>query len=163
MKLRILFLGIVVVVGVFGLVGCQRTYVTQSPLSPLPSPTNLPVFKVPTSEPGKVTVTGRVISTFNDKPLSDYPVWVAEVLGEGEEQFFVLDTGKSLGAYTNAEGFFAILNVPYGSYVIVVGDPYSQPYEIISETQGSERAKVWVVRENSILDVGEIKVSITGR
>ena len=119
--------------------------------SVIPSPTPLPQ---PLS--GKATVTGRVVSLSN-QPIPQVSIWLAEVIRQGDQGVFVLDSRSSPGAYTDERGIFVIPNVNPGEYVIVVGDPESL-YEIIAESSGE--AKVWNIPPDQIFKVGELRVSI---
>jgi|YNPNPStandDraft_1061719.scaffolds.fasta_scaffold29449_3 hypothetical protein len=114
----------------------------------IPSPTPLPR---PLS--GKATVTGRVVSLSN-QPVPQVAVWLAEVIRQGDQGVFVLDSRSSLGAYTDERGVFVIPNVSPGEYVIVVGDPEAQ-YEIITESSG--KAKVWYIPPDQIFEIGELR------
>lgn len=123
--------------------------------SVLPSPTP-PLF---TPEPGRTTVIGKVIS-LSGQPVPQVPVWLAEVVRQGEEGVYVLDSRSSPGAYTNEEGVFVIPNVNPGEYVIVIGDPEGL-YEIITEPSG--KAKVWNIPPDLVFDIGELRVSLFGK
>lgn len=124
---------------------CER----QSTSTPTP---------IPTPEPGKAMVTGKLFSTTSDKPLPTTVVWLAEVVRQGDQGAYVLDSVYSPGVYADENGIFVLSNVVPGEYVIVVGDPESQ-HEIISESSGT--AKVWNISADQIYDVGELKVTMT--
>ncbi|MBC7227767.1 MAG: carboxypeptidase regulatory-like domain-containing protein [Thermoflexales bacterium] len=113
----------------------------------------------PTSEPNKITVIGKVVSS-SGQPVPQVPVWLAEVVRQGDEGVYVLDSRSSPGAYTDINGVFVILNVNAGEYVIVVGDPEAL-YEIIAEPSG--KARVWNIPPTQIFDIGELKVTLLGR
>jgi len=117
----------------------------------IPSPTPLPP---PPS--GKATVIGRVVSLSN-QPIPQVSVWLAEVIRQGDQGIFVLDSRSSPGAYTDERGIFVIPNVNPGEYVIVVGDPESL-YEIIAESSG--KAKIWNILPDQISKIGELRVSL---
>lgn len=111
---------------------------------------------IPTSEAGKVTVVGRVISLSN-QPVSQTPVWLAEVVRQGEKGVYVLDSRASPSAYTNEMGVFIIPNVNPGEYVIVVGNPEGL-YEIITGPSG--KARVWNILSDRVFEIGELRVSL---
>jgi hypothetical protein len=108
-------------------------------------------------ELGKAMVTGKVISTISNQPLKT-AVWLAEVVRQGEQGAYVLDTASSPAIYTDENGIFLISNIIPGEYVLVVGDPESR-YEIITESSG--KVKVWNIPADQIYDVGELKVTLT--
>ena len=128
-----------------GLVACTNSLSLQESVIPTP-------FPQPTS--GKATVTGIVISLSN-QPLSQIPVWLAEVVRQGDGGIYILDSASSPGAYTDENGIFVIPNVNPGEYVIIVGDPESW-YEIIAEPSG--RAKIWNIPSDQIVELGKIQV-----
>lgn len=143
-------------IALFTLIVILGACVPQTPSierSVIPFPSPLPI---PTSEAGKVTVIGRVISLSN-QPISQIAVWLAQVIRQGEGGIYVLDSRASPGVYTNEEGIFMISNVDPGEYVIVIGDPEGL-YEIITESSG--KAKVWNIPSDQIFDIGELKVSL---
>ena len=119
----------------------------------VPTPT-----PIPRPEPGKAMVTGKLFSTTSDKPLPNTVVWLAEVVRQGEQGAYVLDSVFSPGVYADENGIFVISNVGPGEYVIVVGDPESR-HEIIAESSG--KAKVWNIPADQIYNVGELKVILT--
>lgn len=136
------------------LISCESPNLPTEEESVLPSPT--PLF---TPEPGRATVIGRVIS-LSSQPVLQVPVWLAEVVRQGEEGVYVLDSRSSPGAYADDKGFFVIPNINPGEYVIIVGDPEGS-YEIITEPSG--RARVWNIPPNQIFDIGELKVTLLGK
>lgn len=133
---------------------CESPNPPTEEKSVLPSPTPLS-----TPEPGRATVIGRVVS-LSSRPVLQVPVWLAEVVRQGEEGVYVLDSRSSPGAYTDDKGFFVIPNVNPGEYVIIVGDPEGS-YEIITEPSG--RARVWNIPPDHIFDIGELKVTLLGK
>lgn len=133
---------------------CESPSPTIEMGSVLPSPTPFP-----TPETGRATVTGRVISS-SGQPVLRVPVWLAEVVRQGEEGVYVLDSRSSPGAYTDDKGIFAIPNINPGEYVIVIGDPEGL-YEIITEPSG--RARVWNIPPDQIVNIGELKVTLLGK
>lgn len=107
--------------------------------------------------PGKATVIGRVISEKTGQPLAHITVRLAEVVRQGNEGAFVLDTAFSPGDITDDQGYFRFDNVDAKEYVIVVGDVYTV-YKIIPEPSG--KARVWKAEPDQVLDVGELRVDL---
>jgi hypothetical protein len=118
-----------------------------------------PEIEVPiaTPEPETTTVTGRVLSSTTNDPLSGVIVRLAEVVRDDDEGAFILDVAFSPGAITDEQGVFVISNIPAQEYVIVVGDVYDQ-YEIILEPSGI--AKTWVTQEGVIENLGDLSVKL---
>jgi hypothetical protein len=111
---------------------------------------------VPTLAPGKATVIGRVVADETSQPIPRRPVWLSEVVRQGDQAIFVLNTISSRSSPTDRQGRFVIANVDPKEYVIVVGDPHSNDYAIISEAP--DTARVWKLEADKILDVGELRV-----
>lgn len=124
------------------LVACQSGQGTAPPL--------------PTLAPGKAMVIGRVVADETGQPIPLRPVWLSEVLRQGDQAIFVLNTLSSYSSPTDQQGRFVIANVDPKEYVIVVGDPYSNDYDIISEAR--DTARVWKLEADKILDVSELRV-----
>lgn len=143
--MREFFLCMCVVI-LMGLVACT---------TPIPSTESIVPTPLPQPNPGKATVIGIVVSSSN-KPIPQAPVWLAEVVRQGNGGIYVLDSAASPSAYTDENGIFVILNVNPGEYVIVVGAPESW-YEIIAEPSG--KAKVWNISPDQIVNLGKIQVA----
>ena len=103
-------------------------------------------------------VIGRVISEKTGQPLTHTTVRLAEVVRQGNEGAFVLDTAFSPGDITDDQGYFRFENVDAKEYVIVIGDVYNA-YQIISEPSG--KARVWKAEPDQVLDVGELRVVLS--
>lgn len=125
-------------------------------LSPLATPS--PPSATATTAPGKAMVIGRVISEKTGQPLTHTTVRLAEVVRQGNEGAFVLDTAFSPGDITDDQGYFRFENVDAKEYVIVIGDVYNA-YQIISEPSG--KARVWKAEPDQVLDVGELRVALS--
>ena len=123
--------------------------------------TKLPIMPDATAiqnpEAGKAIVTGKVSSTAVEI-LPSTAVWLAEVVRQGDQGVYVLDSASSPGIYTDENSVFVIANINPGEYVIVVGDPEGQ-YEIVTDSSGI--AKVWNIPPDQIYDVGDLKVALT--
>lgn len=111
-------------------------------------------------EPGKVTVTGRVFSITDGKPIPHISVHLAEVKNfdtSNSSPIFILNESDSPSAFTDPDGHFVIANVAPQEYVVVVGS-INVLYAIVTETP--DKAKVWKTAENQVLDIGDLRVEL---
>jgi hypothetical protein len=113
--------------------------------------------EVPTPSEGKANISGRLISVNTGNPYEGIIVRLAQVYrnskGEGS---YALDTAVSPLATTDDAGFYTFVDLDPAEYVLVIGDPMTK-YQIISDSNGI--AKVWKAEENSILQIGELKIN----
>jgi hypothetical protein len=123
--------------------GCSKI----NGLSKAPSP--------PTPQAGKATVIGQVISAKTGKPVLQ-PVRLAEVVRQGGQGAYILDTRSSPGADPDQNGNFVFPSVDAKEYVVMVGDPYSV-YEIMQDTTGKPRT--WVIPPDKITNIGVLKLT----
>jgi hypothetical protein len=106
-------------------------------------------------------VTGKVVSSITNQPLGETIVRLAEVVRQEGQAAFVLDTAFSPGVVTDADGNFSLVNIPAMEYVIVVGNvEIYQGYEILQDASG--QALTYTVEAGEVLDVGELRVGLTG-
>ena len=111
---------------------------------------------IPTVEPGKAVVVGRIVSEQDDKPYADIVVRLAEVYyNDKNEGAYALDAAYSPGATTDKDGYFVFTNITARKYVFVVGDPLTS-YMIYTDTDG--KAKVWDAAPDKVLDMGTLKI-----
>lgn len=148
MKYKYIF---VILVLIFSLSACATSQVEPEEL---PAP--------PTPEAGMATVTGRVVSEITNEPLGGATIRLAEVVRaeseDGEGDVFVLDQAFSPGVYADDKGIFVVANVDAMEYVIVIGDVESI-YEIVIDESG--KPKVWNALPDTVLNVGDLIVSLT--
>ncbi len=109
-------------------------------------------------EKGKTTIIGRVIDRKSGQPLANTLIKLAEVVREGDEGAYVLDTYFSPGATTDENGYFIVENINAGEYVLVVGNVETN-YEIIQDASG--KARVWEAQADKVVDVGEITADLS--
>ncbi|GEM_PF-772986 len=139
------------------------------PISTVPTPTITSVPKTPTPIaiatplPSKSTIVGQVVSTATIKaqPLSQTVVKLAEVVWDAEKKdgIFVVDGASSPSTITDEQGKFLFANIKPGQYVIVVGE-LTGINEIVAESNDSNKAKIFTVESDKILDVKEIEVKL---
>jgi len=124
----------------------------QNPLTMLNAPT-----PVQNPNPGKATVTGKVISTITKKPLKT-TVWLAEVYRHDNEAIYLFDSVNTINVFSDQNGLFVISNVDPKEYVIIVGNPEGKD-EVIEDQAGNP--KVWKIPAGQIFNTGELKVGLT--
>lgn len=118
-----------------------------------------PDAPVPTPEPERATVTGRVRSSITNEMLQAKPVRLAEVYeNEIGDAAFVLDGANSPGTLTDVNGRFIFQDIEPRDYVLVVGNVETNDYEIIAANPTV--AQVWTAEAGQILDVGEVVVEL---
>jgi hypothetical protein len=93
------------------------------------------------------------------EPLANTTVRLAEVMRfeEGEKAIFVLEGATSPGDITDEDGYFSIVDLKPGEYVIVVGEVIGKNV-IMSESNGN--AKVYEAEQDSVLNVGILQVDL---
>ena len=124
----------------------------QNPLTMLNAPT-----PVQNPNPGKATITGKVISTITKKPLKT-TVWLAEVYRHDNEAIYLFDSVNTINVFSDQNGLFVISNVDPKEYVIIVGNPEGKD-EVIEDQAGNP--KVWKIQAGQIFNTGELKVGLT--
>lgn len=127
-----------------------------------PTATSLPeVNEAPELEGDFGGVEGVIISDITNEPIEGIIVRLAEVVRQGDQSAYVLDQAFSPGTTTQAEGVFQISNAPAGEYVMVVGNPeIFNGHEILQDSSGTSIK--YMVESGEWLDVGEIRVNLTG-
>lgn len=149
MKKKIKNLILVITILLWMVTACSKL----EPLS-TPTSTSAPIQK---PEPGKATVTGKVISITTNKPLHE-SVWLAEVHRQGDQAVYLLDSAHSPSVFTDDNGIFVLSNVTPMEYVIIVGY-MNGPNVVINDETGKPR--VWNIPADKIFDTGELKVLLT--
>jgi len=102
------------------------------------------------------SVTGRVLSSVDGKPMVNADVHLARVFTQDGNSAFALDTAHSPSALTDQNGYFVISDVPPDDYVFVIGDPMVS-YFIIPEEKDPNKARVWTVTANQVLDLSTLR------
>ncbi|MGE5221227.1 MAG: hypothetical protein ACM3PY_02245 [Omnitrophica WOR_2 bacterium] len=137
---KILVLGVLL----FLLAACQKGGNAQAPAVSKP-------------DAGKATVTGRILSLKTGKPLANMGMRLAEVVRQGGQGAYVLDTAGSPGAYTDDNGYFVFKNITPEDYVMVVGDVMNT-YVIVPDQSGKPR--VWNAPIDQVTQYGDIHVDL---
>ncbi len=131
----------------FLLAACQKGVSAQAP-------------SVSPPESGKATVTGRILSLKTGKPLANTGMRLAEVVRQGGQGAFVLDTANSPGTSTDNNGYFVFKDIPPKEYVMVVGDVMAT-YVIVPDPSG--KARVWNAPADQVTKVGDISVDLASQ
>jgi hypothetical protein len=112
---------------------------------------------VPTPAKDKATVIGRVLSSADSKPFAGIGVHLAQVFTQNGNSAFALDASHSPSATSDQNGYFTIVDITPGDYVVVVGDPMFS-YVIVPDDTDKNKAKLWTIGANKILDLQTIRV-----
>ncbi len=115
---------------------------------------------IPSPKSGEATVTGRIISPSDSKPITKMEVHLARIVRSAGQAAFVLDTASAPSAISDDNGYFVIVNVPVDDYAFIVGDP-ANLYKIIPDDQG--QAKIWTAAADKVLDMGTIPVDFSAK
>lgn len=111
---------------------------------------------VPTPSPDKATATGRVWSSVTQGYLEGMMVRLAEVYGheETDNKIFAVDESLSPLAFTDANGYFVMPDIPPREYVLVIGDVNSAlPDQVITEAGNKDKAIIWEAKAGEILEL----------
>lgn len=136
------------------IIGCQ------SEINSTPGLVEKDTTPTSTLEADKGGVRGRLLSNQTNEPLGKIGIRLAEVVRQGEEAAFVLDTAFSPAAVTDENGDFVIMNVPPMEYLIVVGNvEIYQGYEILQDSSG--KPYTYQVKSGEILEIGTLGVNLT--
>mgnify|MGYP005855816641 CR=1 FL=1 len=111
--------------------------------------------------PAKSAVVGQIRTTAGGqrRPLSGTPVLLAQVHWNAQRTdgaFAFLGSGGPR-AVTEPDGSFAVMDLPPGEYVILVGDPLGQN-QIITSPSG--KPQVFSAPAGQPLDIGQIDVNL---
>jgi hypothetical protein len=157
MKFRILIVTLFLIM--LAVAGCQPQQPAIKTSQATTAPT--PMETMETLDANMGGVTGRAMSNITNQPLGNTIVRLAEVVRQNDQAAFVLDTAFSPGTISDENGNFTIMNVPAQEYVIVVGNvEIYQGYEILQDASG--KANTYTVTAGEILDVGDLRVNLTG-
>ena len=120
--------------------------------------------KAPAPESGKANVVGRVLDEATGEPLGQVMVRLAEVYRRPEDPdngAFLIDERSSPFAYTDAEGYFVLVNVKPREYLLIIGDDLlnEDHYEIIPGPDG--KPKSYIPEMDQTLDVGDVRVTLS--
>lgn len=140
-------------------VSVQSGYPAAPPLEPVTIPQGEEWYaEVLPPGPGKATVTGVIISEGSGKPVVNAPVALAEVYYQDGNGAFVLDGAFSPHTVSDSDGRFAFVDIPAMDYVLVIGNPEINDYQIIEDLSG--KARVWTAAADNILDMSTIQVNL---
>ncbi len=110
--------------------------------------------------PNDMTRICGIIVDNNGGPIDSVVIFFPEVYysNGNSDGAFVLSTSASPSALTDSQGHFCTKEIPAFDYVLVIGSPDAE-YEIFSED--GTKAALWTPTAGEILDIGEIKTTVT--
>lgn len=164
----ILFVVILAINGIM-IVGCcglpkpfespTNYYRTQQYTSPLKTPLSL-VFLPTPSLPTIATVGGRLVRTHNGiiEPIAETNIMLAPVIysADGTPVLAAVDKETALMATTDKNGAFVFVDIPPGTYGIVIITPVG--LFLLQEKNGNDF--LFEVRGGTVLDLGEIQTRL---
>lgn len=117
---------------------------------------------VPTSEPGKGTVTGRLVSSTSGTPLNHEVVRLAEVTcheGVKEEDkrkecVWMLSNAFSPSTFTDENGFFTFNDLEPMEYVVIIGDMIGKNTKL----KDDNGPFMWEAPADEVVDIGEYAI-----
>lgn len=109
-------------------------------------------------EPDLTGIRGVIVDQQNN-PISDVVVRAAVVVWNEDRTAgnFILDGSQSPSTISDDKGFFILMNIIPQEYVLIVGDIDVDPV-VIPESDGSNKAKIFIPIINEILDVGTFHI-----
>lgn len=111
---------------------------------------------LPSPQPDKAMMVGKIISLETGSPLTNVPVRLASVYRQGNDGAFVLDVSHSPGNFSQSDGNFVIEDINPGEYLIVVGEPENNNYVIFQDED--KKPVSYQLEANKVLEVGTLKV-----
>jgi len=118
--------------------------------------TATPAPIMPTVQPGMSLLRGRLLDA-SGSPLSNRSVRLAPVYDADGKQAYVVDDAGGIGGVTNAEGAFALGNIPPGRYVLVVVVSEGM-YAALLDRDGNEQ--LFNLRADKLTDIGAVRIQL---
>lgn len=118
------------------------------------TPSPKPTVNV-TPQAGTAVVTGRLLDITTGRPLANVNARLAQAYIEGD--FWVDDQVNSPNINTDNQGYFTILNVPPGTYVVVAGYQESS-FGIVEESP--DKARIYTFEADKVTDLGDLSISM---
>jgi hypothetical protein len=102
-------------------------------------------------------VVGRLFSSKMDAPLSDMGIYLGEYtyLTPGPEHLISVRQEGSPHTNTDANGYFAIVDIPPGSYPLLAWTPFTS--YVVPDESGLQELVVEVIA-GQVTDLGEIQI-----
>jgi len=93
----------------------------------------------------------------NGAAIANRSIYLATVYGSGDKQAYVFDSGAGIGGVTDANGAFALNNIPPGRYVLLLVLGEGQTIAIV-DSNGSE--KVWELTADQLTDIQTARIQM---
>lgn len=120
------------------------------------SPTALPPTPAVPHKAGMALMRGQLVDA-GGNALANRSIYLATVYGSGDAQAYVFDAAAGIGGVTDANGAFALNNIPPGRYVLLLGLGEGQTIAVL-DSNGSE--KVWELIADQMTDVRTARIQI---
>lgn len=111
---------------------------------------------MPTVQPGMALIRGRLLDA-SGSPLSNRSVRLAAIYDADSKQAYVVDDAGGIGGVTDAEGTFAVGNIPPGRYVLVVVVSEGM-YAALLDRDGNEQ--VFALQADKLTDIGAVRIKL---
>lgn len=130
-----------------------------SPLnSPIATPRPTPTFPSPAKD--KAAVRGGLMSLATQRPIAETNVYLTLGVGEqGDQPPHVLagPQENDIRGFTDERGWFAIDDVPPGTYILIIWAPLH--WVVLSTGEGDMATPTSLVLEaGQVLDLGEMRI-----
>lgn len=120
------------------------------------SVTTLPPTPVVPHKAGMALMRGQLVDT-GSKAIANRSIYLATVYGSGDKLAYVFDAAAGIGGVTDANGAFALNNIPPGRYVLLLGLAEGQTIAVL-DANGNE--KVWELNADQMTDVQTARIQI---
>ncbi len=105
---------------------------------------------------GMALMRGQLVNA-SGGVLANRSIYLATVYGSGAKQAYVFDSGAGIGGVTDANGAFALNNIPPGRYVLLLVLGEAQTIAVL-DNNGAE--KVWELTADQLTDIQTIRIQI---
>jgi len=136
--------------------------VTESPISPLPSPAaTQTAHSLPVPEPGKAAVGGEIFSYTGNGPVPGTFLYLYALQQGTTDIPAVLGSARTeqgdISGKTDEQGRFVLNNVPPGDYYLAIWAPLT--WLIIPRSRSDETPRLISVKADERVDLGRLELA----